>query len=234
MSGDTAEADAYFESLIARVDQAVAGDASGDGVDGATEASPLWWQLLNYHSAAGLCVRDPFDPFPHSKRTFLFVFGIVLNFFFSSIFTPFGRESAMRTWFFVALAWFPLFFAMRMLLRRPDVSNKFWFYPWGAWFLAACIVLACVIANVLGRTAISEMHTTYAVVTMMISLTSNWAIEVVLLTVCLLGKNPCMRTTVDDRGYLKDAGLLNEDEFGDVYTPPFEEGAKKIPSVVDM
>lgn len=233
MSGDTAEADAYFESLIARVDQAVAGDASGDGVDGTTGASPLWWQLLNYHSAAGLCVRDPLDPFPHGKRIFLFVFGIVLNFFFSTIFTPRERESAMRTWFFVALAWFPLFFSMRMLLRRPDVSNKFWFYPCGATFLAACLVLACVIANVLGQMAVSETHSIDAAMTMIISLTSNWAVEVVLLAVCLLGENPCMRTTVDDRGYLKDAGL-NEDEYGDMYTPPFEEGAKKIPSVVDV
>ena len=56
MSRDTVEADAYFESLIARVDQAVAEDASGGSV-GAKEESPMWWQLLNYHSAAGVCVH---------------------------------------------------------------------------------------------------------------------------------------------------------------------------------
>ena len=45
--GADAEADAYFESLIARVDQAVAGDST----DGASEEqSPLWFQMLNYHS----------------------------------------------------------------------------------------------------------------------------------------------------------------------------------------
>ena len=42
-----------------------------------------------------------------------------------------------------------------------------------------------------------------------------------------------MRTTVDDRWYLEDVGLDN-DEYSDTYTPPFEEGAKGMPSVIDI
>jgi hypothetical protein len=240
MSRDTVEADAYFESLIARVDQAVAEDASGGSV-GAKEESPMWWQLLNYHSAAGVCVHDQFDPFPLQKRVFLFAFGVLLNVFFSAIFTPYGRENALRTWCYVALTWFPLFFMMRMLLRRPDVSNKFFCYPCVSVMLAFCLVVGCIVATLLREPDVGSPHFSDHVsdhvsdvfTTTLISLTSNWAVEVVLLTACLLGENPCMRTTVDDRGYLEDAGL-GEDHFGDMYTPPFEEGAKRIPSVVDV
>eukprot|EP00946_MAST-07B_sp_MAST-7B-sp1_P002298 g2298.t1 len=228
--GADAEADAYFESLIARVDQAVAGNAT----DGAPEEqSPLWFQMLNYHSLTGLCVRDRFDPFPIGKRVYLFILGTTLNFFLSTIFTKDTRQDALRTWLYVAIAWFPIFFVLRLLLRRPDVSNKYWFYPWVSFFLLGCFLLACVLANVLGAEDVGATHTADATVTCLISLSSNWAIEALLLAGCLLGENPCLRTTVDDRWYLEDVGLDN-DEYSDTYTPPFEEGAKGLPSVIDI
>ena len=220
-----ADADAYFESLIARVDEAVEETPEGNGLT-------LWQQVQNFHSLTGLCIFDPLDPFPQKKRAVLLCFAVVLQLFFSAIFVQPARSAPARTWFFISVCWFPIFFMVRLLMRRPDVSNKYNFYPWGIGIM--CVVFSFgFITSLVLRSEYNPNQTNDTFVTFLIAISIDWIIEATLLAICILGGNPCMRTTPDDTTYIRDVGL-DEDIYVDSYNPPFQESAKALPSVVDI
>ena len=222
---DTADSDAYFESLIARVDEAVEDTPEANEL-------PLWRQVLNYHSIAGMFVVDQLDPFPMKKRAVMLCFGVLLQLLFSAIFVQPGRSAGFRTWCFITVCWFPIFFMMRLLLRRPDVSNKYGLYPWGIGLLCSVLLFAF-IGTFPIRLEHNPDHISDVFITFIIAILVDWVLEAVLLAYCILGGNPCMRTTPDDTAYIRDVGL-DEDYTVDSYTPPFQESAKALPSVVDI
>ena len=223
--GADAEADAYFHSLIARVDEAV-GDTAGP------PASPAM-RLLNHHSATAVCFKDPFDPFPPRKRCFVLSFSVLGQFFLSACMAKPYMDLGLY-WFLVTLLWLPFYFVVRTILRRPDWSwqTQAGCWPWGAAMLSALLVMASAI--IIGvdesyENLESSSHFGDALRLAALSWFTNLIAEAVALQVCLATGNPCMRTTHDDSDYLRETGLTTDDM--DTYVPP---STGKLPGTVDL
>ena len=168
--------DAYYEKLLARVDNTISDSRTRDRGD-----QPLNLQISNDHSISGVFFYYEEDSLTLAHRFSLMLLSITYVMFFALCTASEDTETKgfAGSWFLITITWQPLNLLLRRVLRRPRFSQKNYLWPYGMMgAVLASGIIDLIIA--IGYAAKIEMGYDFlkpAFVIFLTTWTTNWIVE---------------------------------------------------------
>eukprot|EP00942_MAST-04A_sp_MAST-4A-sp1_P006522 g6522.t1 len=172
--------DAYYEKLLARVDNTISDSRTRDRGD-----LPMNLQISNDHSISGVFFYFEGDALSLPHRFSLMLLSIVYVMFFSLCTA--GTETRTKgfagSWFLITLTWQPLNTLLRRVLRRPRYSQKNYIWPYG---MVAAIVFTGIVDLVILTKYGAEIelefdYLTPSFIIFLTTWTTNWLVEIPII-----------------------------------------------------
>jgi hypothetical protein len=224
--------DEYFNSLMSRVDHAIAGDV--------VEKPPLHKQLLSEHSISGLFCSAKYDHLPKKKRIYLLLFSFAAHGLVTGTYNacllggePITSYDFGGAYCIVSLLVQTSYWIARTALRRPDKTCEDWtcfaysfmFFMFFGWFITWS--LSCIGTGIICS---SMLHL------FLLVLGTNWIIEYLLILLFLKMESRILTTVDHDSDYLKETGIEGVyDGYNEFYVPPTTDPpTSSMPTTVDL
>jgi hypothetical protein len=177
--------DAYYEKLLARVDNTISDSRTRD-----RGALPLNLQISNDHSISGIFFYFEGDALTLPHRFSLMLLSIVYVMFFAlcTVSTKTKSKGFPFQWFLITLTWQPINAALRRVLRRPRYAQKNYIWPYG---MIAAIIFTGVLDLVILTKYAAEIDIEYnylspALTMFLITWATNWLVEIPVIYYVIL------------------------------------------------
>ena len=226
---DPQEDDEYFNSLMSRVDRAIAGEIP--------HRPAFYKQLLSQHSWTGICCKAPYDHLTQSKRRYLLFYSFMSYWLFCGIYSamliggePITTFDYGGAYFIVTLVFQTFFWLVRSALRRPDKFGPDWYWP--SLFFVFLMFTGSTSTWAICSTEKTLIEANWNLFGAVVG--TEWLIELLLLVVFIKMDVTILTTVGDNSEYLKEAGIA-EDEYVEDYVPPTSDPSTGVmPSTVDL
>jgi hypothetical protein len=229
MAADPQDDDEYFNSLMSRVDRAIAGEIP--------HRPAFYKQLLSQHSWTGICCKAPYDHLTQSKRRYLLFYSFMSYWLFCGIYSamliggePITTFDYGGAYFIVTLVFQTFFWLVRSALRRPDKFGPDWYWP--SLFFVFLMFTGSTSTWAICSTEKTLIEANWNLFGAVVG--TEWLIELLLLVVFIKMDVTILTTVGDNSEYLKEAGIA-EDEYVEDYVPPTSDPSTGVmPSTVDL